>query len=368
MQWQIDKCFVEAGFNFLYKGSHGDRYDRLEGSPRLLLLAKLINLLSTLQDELKGQIFVAVCEKNNMQKIAVITRTKNRNLLLNRCLDSLLKQTYKGIEWVIVNDNGEVQEVEAVAQRARDSGLVTKVINRSASTGISAAANNGITESESELIHIHDDDDTVEPDFYRSIVSYLDEKPCYMGVVTCTSRVDEKIVDDKVKFIDKSDYCKLDGSIYISDLIWKNQFTTVSFVYRRAALNVVGLFDESLPVLEDWDFNIRFIEKYDIGVIPKFLANYHWRLPSSNGGMTQTVTSGSCLHQEYTAVVRNKMLRRDLVGGKVSLGMLMTLGRTQQLQSNKLKIIDDKVEAGLFLRRLTKRLILRLLRRQDNNN
>lgn len=63
MQWQIDKCFVEAGFVFSYKGSYGDRYDRLEGSPRLILLAKLVNLLSTLQDELKGQIFVAVCEK-----------------------------------------------------------------------------------------------------------------------------------------------------------------------------------------------------------------------------------------------------------------------------------------------------------------
>ena len=63
MQWQIDKCFKEAGFKFSYKGSFGDRYERFHGSPRLVLLSKLVNKLSMLNDELKGQIFVAVAIK-----------------------------------------------------------------------------------------------------------------------------------------------------------------------------------------------------------------------------------------------------------------------------------------------------------------
>lgn len=63
MQWQIDKCFKEAGFEFIYKGSFGDLYERFQGSPRLVLFSKLINKLSTLKDELKGQIFVAAAER-----------------------------------------------------------------------------------------------------------------------------------------------------------------------------------------------------------------------------------------------------------------------------------------------------------------
>jgi cyclopropane fatty-acyl-phospholipid synthase-like methyltransferase len=64
MQWQIDKCFKEAGFDFIYTGSFGDRNERLQGSPRLQLLAAFINKISTLKDELKGQIFVAAARKH----------------------------------------------------------------------------------------------------------------------------------------------------------------------------------------------------------------------------------------------------------------------------------------------------------------
>lgn len=62
-QWQIDKCFTEAGFTFLWTGSYGDRDGWLKGSPRLLILSKLIDQLTTLKNELKNQIFVAVLEK-----------------------------------------------------------------------------------------------------------------------------------------------------------------------------------------------------------------------------------------------------------------------------------------------------------------
>jgi SAM-dependent methyltransferase len=62
-QWQIDKCFTEAGFAFLWTGSYGDPYGKLRGSPRLLMLGRLISRLMALKESLSGQIFVAVLEK-----------------------------------------------------------------------------------------------------------------------------------------------------------------------------------------------------------------------------------------------------------------------------------------------------------------
>lgn len=64
MQWQIDKCFREAGFDFIYKGSFGNLYERFQGSPRLVFLSKIVNKLSSLEKTLKGQIFIGVAEKN----------------------------------------------------------------------------------------------------------------------------------------------------------------------------------------------------------------------------------------------------------------------------------------------------------------
>lgn len=291
-----------------------------------------------------------------MNRIAVITRTKNRTLLLNRCLDSLGRQTYKDFLWVIVNDNGNIEEVETIAHRAIELGILVKVIHRSENIGIAAAANNGIVDSTSEFIHIHDDDDTLESSFYQEVINFFDTKPHYSGVVTSTTRVDEKIETGRVVILDRYEYYKFDSTLYIADMIWKNQFSPISFMYRRDVLTTIGMYDETLPVLEDWDFNLRFVQHYDIGAIPKFLANYHWRVGTQTGSLTQTVTSGTSLHKEFTAIVRNKLLRQEIVSGKLGLGTLMTLGRFHQLQSNTLGLMGDKLDALLWLRRLVKKL------------
>lgn len=292
-----------------------------------------------------------------MNRIAVITRTKNRPLLLSRCLDSLSKQTYKDFLWVIVNDNGHIEEVDAIARKATEQKISVQVIHRTESIGISAAANDGITSSTSEFIHLHDDDDTLEANFYQETIAFLDEKPHYSGVITSTTRVDEKIESDRVIILNRYEYYKFDSTLYISDLIWKNQFSPISFIYRRKTLETIGMYDESLPVLEDWDFNLRFVQKYEIGVIPKFLANYHWRIGAQAGHLAQTVTSGSGLHKEFTALVRNKLLRQDLASGKFGLGTLMALGRYHQLQHNTLVLMNDKLDALLLFRRVIKKIM-----------
>ena len=292
-----------------------------------------------------------------MKRIAVITRTKNRALLLNRCLESLTRQTYKDFVWVIVNDNGNIEEVDDIAHKAIELGISVQVIHRPESTGISAAANHGIASSTSEFIHLHDDDDTLEPTFYQETIAFLDSKPYYSGVITSTTRVDEKIESNQVFTLDRYDYYGFDSTLYIADMLWKNQFSPISFIYRRNTLQIIGTYDENLPVLEDWDFNIRFLRHYDIGVIPKYLANYHWRIGTQKGSLAQTVTSGSILHKEFTAVIRNKLLREDLASGKFGVGSLMSLGRYHQLQHNALGLINDKIDALLIFRRLIKRVL-----------
>ena len=292
-----------------------------------------------------------------MSRIAVITRTKNRPLLLNRCLDSLIRQTYRDFLWVVVNDNGNVEEVDSVVNRAVKLGIPVQVIHRTVSNGVAAAANDGILRSTSEFIHIHDDDDTLEPSFYSETVRFLDEKPHYLGVVTSTTRVDEKIESDHVTVLSRYEYYKFDSTLYIADLIWKNQFSPISFVYRRETHKTLGMYDETLPVLEDWDFNLRFVQLYDIGVVPKFLANYHWRTQTKTGSLAQTVTSGSALHREFTAIIRNKLLRQDIASGKLSIGSFMVLGRYHQLQSNAAGLMHDKIDALLLFRRLAKKLL-----------
>lgn len=292
-----------------------------------------------------------------MKRIAVITRTKNRALLLNRCLNSLIKQTYKDFIWVVVNDNGNSEDVEKIANKAKDLGITVQVFHRTCSSGVAAAANTGISNSISEFIHILDDDDSIESNFYEETITFLDIKSHYSAVITGVKRINEEIRGDQIISIDSHTINCPDSTLFIADLLWKNQFTTNSFVFRRATLKTVGMYDEDLPVLEDWDFNLRFIKHYDIGVISKVLANYHWRVGTVVGGTAQTITTGISLHNEYTAIIRNKLLRQDISSGQFGLGTLMTLGRYHQLEHNALYLMNDKLNALLAFRQFIKRML-----------
>ena len=62
-QWQLQKCFGEAGFELAWEGSTGNPYGRVQGSPRLLYLSRAIDLLMTRERCLRQQIYVAVLRK-----------------------------------------------------------------------------------------------------------------------------------------------------------------------------------------------------------------------------------------------------------------------------------------------------------------
>lgn len=61
--WQIEHCLTEAGFSLIWSGSFGKGASRLAGSPRLTMLAKLIDSLSGIPVEQRGEIYVCVAAK-----------------------------------------------------------------------------------------------------------------------------------------------------------------------------------------------------------------------------------------------------------------------------------------------------------------
>lgn len=264
-----------------------------------------------------------------MSKIAIITRTKDRPVLLPRVLESLKKQTYKDFVWVLVNDAGEKESVNRVAEAAIDYGLNVHVLHRDFSTGMEAASNFGIRNSCSEYIVIHDDDDTWEESFLEITVKYLEECSDALGVVTWTNKVVERIENENVKILEKQPYNHWMLNIYLSDMAVENRFPPISFLFKRDIYNKVEGFDESLPVLGDWDFNLKILLLGDIHVIPKPLANYHFRdTKEKNDIYGNTVTSGVEKHILYDSVYRNRKLREDLNAGKNGLGTLLALGQS----------------------------------------
>lgn len=100
-----------------------------------------------------------------------------------------------------------------------------------------------------------------------------------------------------------------------------NFFAPIAFVFSRVVCEELGRFREDLPVLGDWEFNVRFLQKYEIGVIADVLAYYHDREPGKTDAYASSVTGKARLHEFYDTFLRNEWLREDVASGRMGIGL-----------------------------------------------
>ncbi len=273
-------------------------------------------------------------------KIVVITRTKNRPILLPRAADSILCQQTNGLVWMVVNDGGGKRDVETAIQDFRSrSDNEAIVIHNETSVGMEAASNMGIAACDSGYIVIHDDDDSWEPGFLSKCLQLLQNQDSYKGVISLTTTVKEKVEGATVKKLDSRPFNSHLKSVDLSHIVIRNQFPPISFLFSRDIYNEIGGFSENMPVLGDWDFNLRFLMKADIGLVPEYLANHHIRVSDtkSEGTYGNTVVSGMGTHLEIESQYRHARYREDLARKEVGLGHLLMSGKQFQL-------LDEKIE------------------------
>lgn len=249
-------------------------------------------------------------------------------MLLKRAAESVARQTYKNYIWVVVNDGGDEGAVREVLGSCNVDQDRIHLISNKASVGMEAASNIGIRATRSNYILIHDDDDTVHEDFLDKTVSFLESSAGsqYGGVVTGTDYVSEEIRDDEIIVHGHVPYLDWVKSIDLSELMAQNIITTISFLYRREIFDQIGGYKENLPVLGDWYFNIEFVLRADVRVLPQVLACYHHRDRGQQSDLAQysnTVVEGRARHEEFAAVCRNMLIREHLHESGISAAVIM---------------------------------------------
>ncbi len=258
--------------------------------------------------------------------VAVVTRTRSRPLLLRRAAQSIGRQTFRDFVWVVVNDGGDEEAARSIVEGAgldRDRVLFLSLAQ---SRGMEAASNAGIAASRSEFVVIHDDDDSWAPDFLEKTVAFLSgpRGRRYGGVITHSIHVSEDIRDDQVIERQRRPFQTAVRDVQLAQMLRGNFFPPISFLFRRPVWDEIGGFNEDLPVLGDWFFNLEFLLKADIGVLPEPLAFYHHRdqAPVANVYANSVIAAGH-RHGELAAVVRNAFLRRHMDKAAVALSLVL---------------------------------------------
>src|SRR5579883_301659 len=168
-------------------------------------------------------------------KVAVVTRTKNRPLLLRRCIESVLDQTCQDWFHVIVNDGGDPVALESVAGRYRERyrGRV-RIIHNETSAGMQNASNQAIRATESEYIAIHDDDDSWHERFLEECVNYLEAAgpdSCEQGVAAQSYWIMEELDSSgNIREISRQDYLPFE-SVNLFQAAARNPFPPIAFLY-----------------------------------------------------------------------------------------------------------------------------------------
>lgn len=285
-----------------------------------------------------------------MALVSIIMRTKDRPQLLPRALASVAQQTFQDWELIIVNDGGDPACVDQ-SLAAIDPFMRRKMraLHNPSSLGMEAASNCGLRVSNGVLIVIHDDDDSWQPDFLQEATAYMGNKPYpeIAGVVSRSLRILEKLGDDgSVETLERSEFNAWLESVSLGRMAAENCFPPISFLYERRVFDVIGMYREDLPALGDWDFNLRFLLHFDIGVIARNLANYHVR-HAPKGMYGNSVTSGHANHVAYNARLRNEYLRKDIEQGKIGLGYCLALAPELLGVSRQAKVIQMGLASSL---------------------
>ena len=245
---------------------------------------------------------------NDQKLISVIVPIYNVERYLEKCVNSILVQTYLNLEVILVDDGSPDNCPQLCDQLAKKDSRIVVVHKKNG--GLSSARNAGIDIARGEYIGFVDSDDWCEPDMFENLAKALDESGCSLAVCGVEHN------DENGKLL-RSD-CLDPGSLTIP------QEQALSYFFDGKSLPAWAcnkLFKKTLwdnarfPLnrqFEDIPVTRRFImQESAIAVVPKNL--YHYMTRTSGISGTSINLNFWLLMQEAEENVR---LSRDVYGGR----------------------------------------------------
>ena len=177
----------------------------------------------------------------------------NGSRFLKESIGSILVQSYRDFEFLIVDDGSTDNSLE-IAQRAAASDKRVRVISNRGNIGLTRSLNRAIREAAGEYVARHDADDVALPDRFREQVARLDGDPSCAVVGT-----NYLVIDAEGRAIPSGI-----ASHYASDTTRAlrhglNPVCHSSVMFRKAVIQNAGSYDESYRYAQDYELWLRLV-------------------------------------------------------------------------------------------------------------
>ena len=255
---------------------------------------------------------------NKNPTVSVIIPTYNRAHLIGRAIQSVLNQTYKDFELIIVDD-GSTDNTEDIIKEFQKKDERIKYIKHEKNRGGSAARNTGIKNARGEYIAFQDSDDEWLPEKLKKQMEVFKNTSSKVGVVYTGFW---RIKDNKKTYIPQSWVKQKDGNIYF-ELLKGNFVGTSTILIKKKCFKKVGIFDENLPRLQDWELVMRLSKYYDFKCIDEPLLILYYTTDSISANHKALIEALELILTKYYKNFNNykEILSRHYFG----LGIILYL-------------------------------------------
>lgn len=248
--------------------------------------------------------------------VSIITPCYNGAKYISETIDSVLAQTYKDWEMIIIDDGSKDNSAEIVrAYMEKDSRI--KFLQQ-ANAGSAAARNNGIRSAEGQYIALLDADDLWEPEFLAEQTAFMTEKNavCVYCSYRCINENSEEILNPVI--------CR--EEISTKDMMVTNYIGCLSGLYDCSKHGKVYLKEELKSMRDDYAYWLDIVKLEDKAYgNQKLLARYRVLANSTTGNKKKLIKKQWRFYRDYLklGIVKSfvNLVRWGLMGLKKYKGI-----------------------------------------------
>ena len=220
--------------------------------------------------------------------ISVIIPTFNREKTILRAIDSVLSQTYKDIELIIVDD-GSTDNTKDIVESIDDIRI--KYIFQK-NSGAAEARNTGIKNAQGKYIAFQDSDDYWYPDKVEKQLAYLEDNEA--DIVFCKLKRNN---------YGNNDICPnlREGQVDYENILTYPSVSTQT-LFGKSQVFKDNLFDYKLPALEDYAFSICTFEKYIVFHMKEVLVELYLQEDSLTANMKKYIEANKLIIKNYDEI------------------------------------------------------------------
>jgi glycosyltransferase involved in cell wall biosynthesis len=202
--------------------------------------------------------------------VSVVIPTHDRRAFLSRAVQSVVQQTHKPLEILIVDDASPTP-VEPSWFAPMPDQVSLRVLRHPHSRGPAAARNAGITASAGAWIAFLDDDDYWEPTKIAVQFAALRRSTNPDLLATACQMT---LVDEHQRTTGHTDFPTIKSEIIAGMVFADRNLNPSTLLVSKYAFTEVGPFEPALPTAEDRQWLLRYLIRFDIQVINQYLTNY----------------------------------------------------------------------------------------------